>query len=229
MRTTTPLSSILIGKDEDLPGINIKSKKMINNFLIIDCTGTNDSIALKIDNKFFIKKLQTNLVKNEILTLEIVNFIKNYNIKLDNNISIYINSGPGSFSGIRTSLAVAKGIQLVKKTKIYSYNSFLLNASPYLAEKKIIISILKTNNFYYYCKGTFNVKYHFTPPEKIDHNIFQAKDSLFIVPDEIKNDEMIKNIKLEKIKTAEFNLKNIDLLIKNNLIENKLIKPLYLS
>jgi hypothetical protein len=28
---------------------------------------------------------------------------------------------------------------------------------------------------------------------------------------------------------SEFNLKNIEFLIKNNLIENKLIKPLYLS
>ena len=46
---------------------------MNKNFLIIDCTGKNDSIALKTNNKFFIKKLQTNLVKNEILTLEIVN------------------------------------------------------------------------------------------------------------------------------------------------------------
>ena len=48
---------------------------MIKDFLIIDCTGKNDSIALKIDNKFFIKKLQTNLIKNEILALDILNFV----------------------------------------------------------------------------------------------------------------------------------------------------------
>ena len=43
---------------------------MIKNFLVVDCTGKNDSIALKFNNRFFIKKLQTNLFKNEILTLK---------------------------------------------------------------------------------------------------------------------------------------------------------------
>ena len=43
------------------------------------------------------------------------------------------------------------------------------------------------------------------------------------------NDEIINNIGKEKIKMVEFNLKNVDLLIANNLLEYKLIKPLYLS
>jgi tRNA A37 threonylcarbamoyladenosine modification protein TsaB len=202
---------------------------MIRDFLIIDCTGKNDFIALKINNKFFIKKLQTNLTKNEILTLEIANFIKKHNIKLNNSFSIFINSGPGSFSGARISLAVAKGIHIVKKVNIYSYNNFLFNAASYLKEKKDIISIQKTNNFYYSCKITFTKKYFVTLPEKINLKILQKKEFIFIVPNEIKNDEIIKNISSKKIRNAEFNLKNIDLLIKNRLVENKLIKPLYLS
>jgi tRNA A37 threonylcarbamoyladenosine modification protein TsaB len=223
-----PLSSILLDTDDSLV-MKEKNKKMIKDFLIIDCTGKNDSIALKIDNKFFIKKLQTNLIKNEILTLEIVNFIKKYNVELNSNFSIFVNSGPGSFSGVRISLAVAKGIQIVKKINIYSYNNFLLYAAPYLIEKKEIVSIQKTNNFYYYCNGTFEVNYHFTFPKKINLNKDERKETLFIVPDEIKNDDIIKNINPRKIRIAEFNLKNIDLLIKDKLVKNKLIKPLYLS
>ena len=224
-----PLSSILSDMDKDSSGEDIKNKKMIKDFLIIDCTGKNDSIALKVNNKFFIKKLQTNLIKNEILALDILNFVNKYKIKLDNNFSIFINSGPGSFSGIRISLSVVKGIQIVKNTNTYSYNNFLLNASPYLSKKQEIVSIEKTNNFYYYCRGTFEQNYSFTSPKKIDLNKLKEIKPLFIVPDEIKNDEIIKNIKPERIKIAKFNLKNIDLLIKNKLVENKLIKPLYLS
>ena len=202
---------------------------MIKDFLIIDCTGKNDSIALKINNKFFIKKLQTNLIKNEILVLEIADFTKKYNVQLNDNFSIFVNSGPGSFSGVRISLAVAKGIKLAKNTNTYSYNNFLLNAAPHLIEEKKIISIQKTNNFYYFCRGVFNSGYLFSVPEKIDWHKIQKEESTFIVPNEIKNDEIIKNINPKKIRIAEYNLKNIDLLIKNKLVENKLIKPLYLS
>ena len=41
---------------------------MIKDCLIINCTGKNDTIALKINNKFFLKKLQTNIIKYEALS-----------------------------------------------------------------------------------------------------------------------------------------------------------------
>jgi len=202
---------------------------MIKDFLIINCTGKNDSIALKIDNKFFIEKLQTNLIKYEMLALDIFGFINEYNVKINNKFSILVNSGPGSFSGIRIALAVAKGIQLVKKINIYSYNYFLLSAAPYLKEKKKIISIHKTNNFYYYSEGNCEKHYNFTFPKKINPNQLQSQSSIIVVPQEIMNDSLINNISQKKIRIAEFNLKNVDILIENNLLDNKLIKPLYLS
>ena len=224
-----PLSSIMLVIDNNWLEKKTENRAMIKNFLVVNCTGKNNSIALKINNKFFIKKLQTNFIKSEILALEVVNFVKKYNIELNNDFSIFINSGPGSFSGVRISLAVAKGIHIAKNTKTYSYNSFLINAAPYLAQKREIVSIQKTNSFYYYCKGTFETNYHFTYPKKIDLNKIKKMESLLIIPVEIKNDEITKNINPQKIRIAEFNLKNIDLLIENKLIENKLIKPLYLS
>ena len=202
---------------------------MIRDFLIINCTGKNNSIALKVDNKFFFKKLQTILIKNEMLALDILTFFKENNVEINKNFSLIVNSGPGSFSGIRISLAVAKGIQLVSKANIYSYNYFLLNAAPFLNKKKKIISIQKTNNFYHYLEVNFKNYYISTAPKKISLDSLEEKNSIIVVPQEIVKDEIFNNISQKKIKIAQFNLKNIEILVENNLLENKLIKPLYLS
>ena len=202
---------------------------MIRDFLIINCTGNNDSLVLKIDSKFFFKKLQINLIKYEMLALDILSFLKENNLKIDNKFSLIVNSGPGSFSGVRIALAVCKGIQLVNKVNIYSYNYFLLNAAPYLQKEKKIISILKTNNFYYYSEIKFMGHYTFTVPKKINFEFLQKNNSIIIAPQEIIDDNIFDNIGSKKIKQVQFNLKNIEILIENNLLGNKLIKPLYLS
>ena len=132
----------------------IDKKTMIKNFLIISCTGKNDSIGLKIDNKFFTKKIQTNIRSYSLLVDNILIFLKKNKVRLDKNFSIIVNTGPGSFSALRISIAVAKGIKIAVGLKLYGF---------------------------------------------INENL------------------------------GEFNLKNIEFLIKNNLIENKLIKPHYLS
>ena len=96
---------------------------MINNFLIISCTGKNNSIGLKSDNKFFIEKLQNNINSNNQLVSNIINFAKRCKVKLSEKYSIIVNMGPGSFSSIRISLSVAKGIQIVLGSKLYGYKN----------------------------------------------------------------------------------------------------------
>ena len=127
---------------------------MIKDVLIINFTGKNNKIGLRVNNNFFIKKLQTNIKNNDLLVNIISDFINQNNAKINENFSVIVNVGPGSFSGIRIAIAVAKGIKIAKGSKIYGYK---------------------------------------------DTNL------------------------------AEFNLKNIELLIKKNLIQNNLIKPVYLS
>ena len=46
---------------------------MIKDFLIINCTGKNDKIGLKIDNNFFIHDFQTKIQNNELLVSKILN------------------------------------------------------------------------------------------------------------------------------------------------------------
>ena len=96
---------------------------MIDNFLIINCIGKDDKLGLRINKDFFIHKLKKLKNNNDKLVFEIMNFLKSHNAKIDDNFSVIVNQGPGSFSGIRISLAVAKGLEISKKVQLYGYNN----------------------------------------------------------------------------------------------------------
>ena len=100
------------------------------------------------------QKFQTNSINNDILVNSILDLLSQKNVDIDEKFSIIVNSGPGRFSSIRASIAVAKGIQISKKAMLFSYSNLIM---------------------------------------------------------------------------PEFNLENIEFLIKKKLLENKLIKPIYIS
>ena len=123
---------------------------MINNFLIIDCIGKDDKLGLRINKEFFVHKLDNSDIKNknEQLVSEIFKFLKKHKVNPDQNFSVVVNQGPGSFSGIRISLAVAKGLVISKSIKLYGYKATDLEVfdqknidklfSKNLVEKKLI-------------------------------------------------------------------------------------------
>ena len=127
---------------------------MIKNFLILNCIGKNDKVGIKIDDKFYIHDFDQKVNKNDQLVLNILNLVKKYKVNFNDDFSILVNNGPGSFSSTRISLTVAKGIKITKKINLYGY----------------------------------------------------------------KNTDL-----------GRFNLANVELLIKKNLLQKNLIKPLYIS
>jgi len=127
---------------------------MIKDFIILNCIGKDDKIGLRISKNFYIHELDYKVNKNDQLVLSILNLIEKYKVNLDNKFSIIVNIGPGSFSSIRTSLSVAKGMKISKNINLYGF----------------------------------------------------------------KNSDL-----------KQFDLANLELLISKNLMQNKLIKPIYLS
>ena len=127
---------------------------MIKDFIILNCIGKEDKIGLRINENFYIHELDYKINNNDQLVSNILNLVKKYKVNINNKFSIIVNIGPGSFSTIRTSLSVAKGMKISKNTNLYGF----------------------------------------------------------------------KNTDLK-----HFDLANIELLISKNLMQNKLIKPIYLS
>ena len=116
---------------------------MIKDFLILNCTGKVNKIGLRFDNKFHILDLDQKINNNDQLVLNILNLIKKYKVNINDNFSILVNNGPGSFSSLRVSLAVAKGIKISKKINIFGYKNkhlkeFNLANIEHLIEKKLI-------------------------------------------------------------------------------------------
>ncbi len=96
---------------------------MIKDFLILNCIGKDDKVGLRIDNNFYIHECGQKSIKNDQLVTSILNLIKKYKVNLNNKFSIIVNCGPGSFSSIRTSLSVAKGMKISKNINLYSFKN----------------------------------------------------------------------------------------------------------
>jgi tRNA A37 threonylcarbamoyladenosine modification protein TsaB len=96
---------------------------MINNFLIINCIGKDDKLGLRINKDFFIHNLSKKENKSDFLVYEIKKFLNSHKVKLDKHFSVIVNQGPGSFSGTRISLAVARGLEISKNIRLYGYKN----------------------------------------------------------------------------------------------------------
>ncbi len=58
----------------------------------------------------------------EKLIILINDFLNSNDLKIEDISKLYVNRGPGSFAGIRNSLAVAKAIYLAKKIDYYCFS-----------------------------------------------------------------------------------------------------------
>ena len=203
---------------------------MNKNFLVLDFTGLSKNIVFKFKDKFFINKIKTDSNNNREIIDDILNLIKRADIKTKEKFDVLVNLGPGSFSGIRISLAVAKGIKLIKKVNLFGFNSFILNAAPYLEKYETVFSILKINKKFYFLKYIKGKKNDISQIAEFQNKEKLNEKSVIVISSEMKNENMFKNIAEKHRVIEDFDVKNnIEILIKKNLIENNLIKPVYLG
>ncbi len=92
------------------------------NTLIIDAA--KDKIFLIIiKGKNIYNVSHENSKTNYERLIILINDFLNYNyLKIEDISKLYVNRGPGSFAGIRNSLAVVKAIYLAKKIDFYCFS-----------------------------------------------------------------------------------------------------------
>ena len=92
------------------------------NKLIIDATNEKIFLMLIKDKNIYSVSHENSKTNYEKLSILISDFLKNYDLEIDKISKLYVNRGPGSFAGIRNSLAVVKAIYIAKKIDYYCFS-----------------------------------------------------------------------------------------------------------
>ena len=85
------------------------------NNLIIDAANEKIFLMLIKDKNIYSVSHENSKTNYEKIVMLINDFLSLNNLKIGNISKVYVNRGPGSFAGIRNSLAVVKAIYLTKK------------------------------------------------------------------------------------------------------------------
>ena len=93
------------------------------NNLIIDAANDKIFFTIIADNKSYTSEFNNNTENFDKLAILVVKFLENNDLNIKNISNIFVNQGPGKFSGIRASLATAKGISFANKIDLYGFSS----------------------------------------------------------------------------------------------------------
>ena len=197
------------------------------SFLIIDLSTQPGNLILKIKNNLFYKVLQKDNHSNDILMLEILSLFKKNKRKLDNVSKIFVNLGPGSFSGIRGSIATSQGISLASKIHIFGYSSFQLLRSSYYQKTKPYGFLIKINNNYLFQLYEKVNKFGIVKKLSRDMIINLLKKNIIVSSLNYSQNTDLEILKSQNFKLIKVNYDKLELLYNNNLLQKKFIKPFY--
>ena len=93
------------------------------NNLIIDAASDKIFFTIMADNKSYTSEFINNRENFDKLTILIEKFLENHELNIKNIDNIFVNQGPGKFSGVRASLATAKALSFANKIDLYGFNS----------------------------------------------------------------------------------------------------------
>jgi tRNA A37 threonylcarbamoyladenosine modification protein TsaB len=199
------------------------------NFLIIDGTSKKINFFSHYNNYSYSQFFESSKNNFEQFAVLLFNFIEKNKILLKKMNNIFINEGPGNFSGIRTSIAVSKGISITRKISLFGFNTFDLcscniNIHTFALiqknEKEFFIKEYNQNNKEE--KGPKIISFQ-------ELGFYKNNKKIFINLDKINKKRIEETCKKNNVDFKEVNYMNILLLYKKNLITKKLIKPLYIS
>ncbi|MFN3410686.1 MAG: tRNA (adenosine(37)-N6)-threonylcarbamoyltransferase complex dimerization subunit type 1 TsaB [Exilispira sp.] len=204
------------------------------NTLVIDSSTQNCHVCLKSNDRWATFNSNTHLDHTRHILLLLDSTLKTLDVKTTSIDYALCGTGPGSFTGIRISHSLIKGLFFKSKTLIlpvptislfaFSLYFHMIEILPDISTKIVIYSIIfGKKNRYYFSKYTFNdpektLKIFLNPQiedisfeeiQKIIYNDEKILPYTFLTIDDI---ESIKDNKLNKIKIFKSFINGIDII-----------------
>ena len=204
-------------------------------FLFLDFTA-DISLTLIGRHSFISKKIKSNKNISEILVIEIDKIFNKAKINIKKLDTIFVITGPGSFTGIRSALTFAKTIQLTNNTDVRGISKFeylnLIANDKNLFDLRTILIFHRKMQFF---SQNFRDNLPISKPKIIN---FEENKKIFIKRTSIICDNNILTSFVEKkyfelinqnIHFIDYNNEKLKMLINN---KNKLTndpRPVYIS
>jgi len=174
--------------------------------------------------------LQSDKYSNDLLMKQILDFFIENDLSFSDISEILVNQGPGNFSALRSSLAIAKGISLAKNLKLFGYNTFLWSCIKFFNKQDIIYSLTKYREKYFIKKFDKHLISNTKVEEITKEEITQKYNNNFkvITKRVVKyfDDEILK---LNNLNIVTLDHNELEFLKLRDLLEKSLIRPIYLS
>ena len=91
--------------------------------LIIDAAKDKILLIIIFDNKSYTNEYLNSRENFDKLSVLIFEFLKKNGLKIDQLTNIFVNHGPGKFSGIRSSITICKAISMSNSINLYGFSS----------------------------------------------------------------------------------------------------------
>jgi len=177
---------------------------------------------------------------SELLTSSIQNILSENNLDVSGLSAVSVGIGPGSFTGLRIGLSVAKGLCYPHNINLIGISSLKIIANSVINENKNIISLIKDKGQHYYIsKYSNDLKEVVEPKIKLidrDYIYNILDDDSVIVVNTDESNKFISELVNEEIQVFKRTISSIDMIsLSHKSLEEKkfediaYIEPMYVK
>ena len=176
---------------------------------------------------------------SELLTSSIQNILNENDLDVNGLSAVSVGIGPGSFTGLRIGISVAKGLCYPHNIDLIGISSLKIIANSVIKENKNIISLIKDKGEHYYISKYSNDLKEIVEPKikLIDRDyIFNILDDSVIVVNTDESNEFISDLVDDEIQVFKITISSVDMIsLSHKSLEEKnfediaYIEPMYVK